>query len=178
MTTSEMTTADTSLWQTPKSRFRLDLDLDAEPIAVQIAGSEPDQLALAAIACVKRGAQIIDINFDEGMLDGEACMTRFLNIVASEPDICKVPIMIDSSKWSVIEAGLKCVQGKCIVNSISLKDGEDEFRRRARLVMRYGAAAVIMAFDEDGQADSYERRVAICQRAWKILVDEEGFPQT
>ena len=103
---------------------------------------------------VEAGAQIIDVNMDEGMLDGEAAMTRFLNLVAAEPDICRVPIMIDSSKWSVIEAGLKCVQGKAIVNSISLKEGEDAFRHHANLIRRYGAAAVVMAFDEKGQADT------------------------
>ena len=123
---------------------------------------------------VEKGAHIIDVNFDEGMLDGEACMTRFLNLIASEPDICRVPIMIDSSKWSVIEAGLKCVQGKCIVNSISLKGGEDEFRKQAKLLMRYGAAVVVMAFDEKGQADSQEGKVEIAKRSYRILVDEVG----
>ena len=123
---------------------------------------------------VEKGAHVIDVNFDEGMLDGEACMTRFLNLIASEPDICRVPIMIDSSKWSVIEAGLKCVQGKSIVNSISLKGGEDEFRHQARLVMRYGAAVVVMAFDEKGQADSQEGKVAIAKRSYDILVNEVG----
>ena len=123
---------------------------------------------------VEKGAHIIDVNFDEGMLDGEACMTRFLNLIASEPDICRVPIMIDSSKWSVIEAGLKCVQGKCIVNSISLKGGEDEFRKQAKLLMRYGAAVVVMAFDEKGQADSQEGKVEIAKRSYRILVNEVG----
>ncbi|MEM7183450.1 MAG: vitamin B12 dependent-methionine synthase activation domain-containing protein [Spirochaetota bacterium] len=123
---------------------------------------------------VEKGAHIIDVNFDEGMLDGEACMTRFLNLVASEPDICRVPVMIDSSKWSVIEAGLKCVQGKSIVNSISLKGGEDEFRKQAQLCMRYGAAVVVMAFDEKGQADSQEGKVAIAKRSYRILVEEVG----
>ena len=123
---------------------------------------------------VEKGAHVIDVNFDEGMLDGEACMIRFLNLVASEPDISRVPIMIDSSKWSVIEAGLKCVQGKCIVNSISLKGGEDEFRKQARLLMRYGAAVVVMAFDEKGQADSQEGKVAIAKRSYRILVEEVG----
>ncbi len=125
---------------------------------------------------VEKGAQIIDINFDEGMLDGEACMTRFLNLIASEPDICKVPIMIDSSKWSVIEAGLKCVQGKCIVNSISLKGGEDEFRAQAKKIMRYGASTIVMAFDEKGQADTYERKTEICKRAYDILTQKLDFP--
>ncbi|MEO0794830.1 MAG: methionine synthase [Verrucomicrobiota bacterium] len=123
---------------------------------------------------VDKGAHVIDINFDEGMLDGEECMTHFLNLVASEPDISRVPIMIDSSKWSVIEAGLKCVQGKCIVNSISLKGGEDEFREHARKIMRYGAAVIVMAFDETGQADSQEDKVAIAQRSYNILVNEVG----
>jgi 5-methyltetrahydrofolate--homocysteine methyltransferase len=127
-----------------------------------------------ALSQVEKGAQIIDINFDEGMLDGEACMTRFLNLVASEPDICKVPIMIDSSKWSIIEAGLKCVQGKCIVNSISLKVGEDEFRAQAKKVMRYGAAAIVMAFDEKGQAATKDDKIAIAERSYKILTEEVG----
>jgi 5-methyltetrahydrofolate--homocysteine methyltransferase len=125
---------------------------------------------------VEGGAQIIDVNMDEGMLDSEAVMVKFLNLIASEPDIAKVPIMIDSSKWSVIEAGLKCVQGKSIVNSISLKEGEEKFKEYARKVMQYGAATVVMAFDEQGQADSYERRIQICERAYRILVDEVGFP--
>ncbi|MGJ8637807.1 MAG: methionine synthase [Opitutaceae bacterium] len=123
---------------------------------------------------VEKGAQVIDINFDEGMLDGEACMTRFLNLVASEPDICKVPIMIDSSKWSVIEAGLKCVQGKCIVNSISLKGGEDEFRAQAKKVMRYGASVIVMAFDEKGQAATRDEKIRIAERSFKILTEEVG----
>lgn len=123
---------------------------------------------------VEKGAQIIDVNFDEGLLDGEACMTRFLNLVASEPDICKVPIMIDSSKWSVIEAGLKCVQGKCIVNSISLKGGEEEFCELARKIMRYGASVVVMAFDEKGQAATKEDKIAIAERSYKILTETVG----
>jgi len=127
-----------------------------------------------ALSQVEKGAQIIDINFDEGMLDGEACMERFLNLVASEPDICKVPIMIDSSKWSVIEAGLKCVQGKCIVNSISLKGGEDEFRAQAKKIMRYGASVIVMAFDEKGQAATKDDKVAIAERSFKILTEEVG----
>jgi 5-methyltetrahydrofolate--homocysteine methyltransferase len=125
---------------------------------------------------VANGAQIIDVNMDEGLLDSEAAMVTFLNLVAAEPDIARVPIMIDSSKWSVIEAGLKCVQGKAIVNSISLKEGEGPFREQAEKVRRYGAAVVVMAFDEIGQADSFERRIAICERAYRILVDEVGFP--
>ena len=125
---------------------------------------------------VEGGAQVIDINMDEGMIDSEAVMVKFLNLVASEPDIAKLPIMIDSSKWSVIEAGLKCLQGKGIVNSISLKEGEDKFREYARKILSYGAATVVMAFDEQGQADNYERRIEICKRSYDILVNEIGFP--
>ena len=125
---------------------------------------------------VEAGAQILDVNMDEGMLDGEAAMTRFLNLLAAEPDISRVPIMVDSSKWTVIEAGLKCVQGKAIVNSISLKEGEEEFLHRARLVRRYGAAVVVMAFDEDGQAETAERKFAICERSYRLLIDRIGFP--
>ncbi|MBK6852915.1 MAG: methionine synthase [Burkholderiales bacterium] len=124
---------------------------------------------------VENGAQVIDINMDEAMLDSQAAMVRFLHLIAGEPEIAKVPIMIDSSKWSVIEAGLKCMQGKGIVNSISLKEGEAEFKRQAKLVKRYGAAAVVMAFDEQGQADTYQRKTEICARAYRILVDEVGF---
>ena len=125
---------------------------------------------------VEGGAQVIDVNMDEGMLDSEAAMTKFLNLIASEPDISKLPIMVDSSKWSVIENGLKCLQGKGIVNSISLKEGEDKFRESARKIMNYGAAVVVMAFDEKGQADSFERRKEICKRSYDILVTEIGFP--
>ncbi|NRT16123.1 5-methyltetrahydrofolate--homocysteine methyltransferase [Flavobacterium sp. 28A] len=125
---------------------------------------------------VEGGAQIIDINMDEGMLDGEYAMTKFLNLIAAEPDISRVPIMIDSSKWDIIEAGLKVVQGKSVVNSISLKEGEEAFIHHAKLIKRYGAAAIIMAFDETGQADNYDRRVEICQRSYDILVDKVGFP--
>jgi 5-methyltetrahydrofolate--homocysteine methyltransferase len=125
---------------------------------------------------VENGAQMIDVNMDEGMLDSEAAIIRFLNLVAAEPDIARVPLVIDSSKWSVIEEGLKCVQGKAVVNSISLKEGEDKFREHARLIRRYGAAVIVMAFDEKGQADSFERRIEICERAYRILVDEIGFP--
>ncbi|HZJ03952.1 MAG TPA: methionine synthase [Nocardioidaceae bacterium] len=125
---------------------------------------------------VESGAQVIDINMDEGMIDGVAAMDRFTKLIAGEPDICRVPVMVDSSKWEVIEAGLRCVQGKPIVNSISMKEGEDPFREHARLCRKYGAAAVVMAFDEDGQADNLERRKEICARAYKILVDEVGFP--
>ena len=125
---------------------------------------------------VENGAQVIDINMDEGMLDAKSAMVRFLNLIASEPDIARVPIMVDSSKWEVIEAGLKCAQGKCIVNSISMKEGVEKFKHEATLAMRYGAAAVVMAFDETGQADTYARKIEICQRAYRILVDEVGFP--
>src|SRR5512136_356951 len=125
---------------------------------------------------VANGAQIIDVNMDEAMLDSKAAMVRFLNLIATEPDIARVPVMIDSSKWEVIEAGLKCVQGKGIVNSISLKEGEAEFLRQARLVRRYGAAVVVMCFDEKGQADTLERKIGICRRAYDILVRRVGFP--
>ena len=125
---------------------------------------------------VEAGAQVIDVNMDEGLLDSKQAMTTFLNLIATEPDIARVPVMIDSSKWEVIEAGLKCVQGKAIVNSISLKEGEDSFRQQAQACLAYGAAVVVMAFDEDGQADTRERKVEICERAYNILVDELGFP--
>ena len=125
---------------------------------------------------VEGGAQIIDINMDEGMLDGEYAMTKFLNLIAAEPDISRVPIMIDSSKWDIIEAGLKVVQGKCVVNSISLKEGEEAFIHHAKLIKRYGAAVIVMAFDEVGQADNYERRIEICQRSYDILVNKVNFP--
>ncbi|MFN3841724.1 MAG: methionine synthase [Rehaibacterium terrae] len=124
---------------------------------------------------VENGAQVLDVNMDEGMLDSEAAMTRFLHLIAAEPDIARIPVMIDSSSFRVIEAGLKCLQGKGIVNSISLKEGEDEFLRQARRVLRYGAAVVVMAFDEQGQADTLARKVAICTRAYRLLVDEAGF---
>lgn len=129
-----------------------------------------------ALDQVRGGAQVIDVNMDEGMLDSKAAMVRFLNLMASEPEISRVPVMIDSSKWEVIEAGLKCLQGKGIVNSISLKGGEEEFIRQAKLVKRYGAAVVVMAFDEQGQADTYERRISICKRAYDILVNQVKFP--
>ncbi len=125
---------------------------------------------------VENGAHILDVNFDEALLDAEAAMTRFLNLLMAEPDIARVPIMIDSSKWSVIEAGLKALQGKCIVNSISLKDGEAVFKQRAEIIKRFGAAVVVMAFDERGQADTFERKIEVCQRAYNILVNEVGFP--
>jgi 5-methyltetrahydrofolate--homocysteine methyltransferase len=139
------------------------------------AGNFEEALSVARNQ-VEGGAQVIDVNMDEGMLDSEAAMVTFLNLIASEPDIAKLPIMIDSSKWSVIEAGLKCVQGKAIVNSISLKEGEEKFKEYATKVKRYGAAVVVMAFDEQGQADSYERRIEICQRAYNILTRELNFP--
>ena len=135
-----------------------------------------DEALTVARQQVENGAQIIDINMDEAMLDSQASMTRFLNLIASEPDISRVPVMIDSSKWSVIEAGLKCVQGKPVVNSISMKEGEEPFLRQAKLCRRYGAAVVVMAFDEKGQADTLERRKTICARAYKLLVEEVGFP--
>ena len=125
---------------------------------------------------VENGANIIDINVDEALIDGEATMAKFLNLIAAEPDITKVPVMIDSSKWTVLEVGLQCLQGKGIVNSISLKDGEEEFLRRARLLRRYGAAAVVMAFDEQGQAASRDEKVRICTRAYKLLTEKIGFP--
>ncbi|MDZ4361476.1 MAG: dihydropteroate synthase, partial [Variovorax sp.] len=132
-----------------------------------LEGRFEDALAVARQQ-VENGAQIIDVNMDEAMLDSKAAMVRFLNLIAGEPDIARVPVMVDSSKWEVIEAGLRCVQGKGIVNSISMKEGVDEFKRQARLVKRYGAAAVVMAFDEKGQADTYERKVEICERAYRI----------
>ncbi|MDP1682195.1 MAG: methionine synthase, partial [Burkholderiales bacterium] len=141
-----------------------------------ILNEEYDQALAVARTQVEAGAQIIDINMDEAMLDSEAAMVKFLNLIASEPDISKVPVMIDSSKWSVIEAGLKCIQGKGIVNSISMKEGEAEFIERAKLCRRYGAAAVVMAFDETGQADTYQRKIDICARSYKLLTEQVGFP--
>src|SRR3954469_1176015 len=125
---------------------------------------------------VQGGANLLDVNMDEGMIDSEAAMVRFLNLIGSEPEIARIPLMIDSSKWSVIEAGLKCVQGKSVVNSISLKNGEEEFLHHARMVRRYGAAVIVMAFDEQGQADTLQRRIAICQRAYDLLTQSVGFP--
>jgi len=125
---------------------------------------------------VQGGANILDVNMDEGMIDSEAAMTHFLNLIASEPEIARIPIMIDSSKWSVIEAGLKCVQGKAVVNSISLKNGEEEFLRQARIIRRYGAAVIVMAFDEQGQADNFQRKIDICARVYKLLAERAGFP--
>lgn len=141
-----------------------------------ILGGDYEAALAVALQQVEGGAQIIDVNMDEGMLDSEAAMTKFLNLIASEPDIAKLPIMVDSSKWSVIENGLKCMQGKGIVNSISLKEGEDKFRESAQKIMQYGAAVVVMAFDEQGQADNFERRTEICKRSYDILVNEIGFP--
>jgi 5-methyltetrahydrofolate--homocysteine methyltransferase len=141
-----------------------------------IKDGDYDTALSVAAQQVDNGAQVIDVNMDEGMIDGVAAMDRFLKLIAGEPDICRVPVMVDSSKWEVIEAGLKCLQGKPIVNSISLKEGEEQFIQHAKLCRRYGAAAVVMAFDEDGQADSLERRTAICQRAYRILTEQVGFP--
>ncbi|MEN7342632.1 MAG: methionine synthase, partial [Pseudomonadota bacterium] len=149
---------------TGSARFRKLIEADDYAQAVEVARQQ-----------VENGAQIIDVNMDEGMLDAEYAMRTFLNLLAAEPDIARVPIMIDSSKWSVIEAGLKCVQGKPIVNSISLKEGEAEFIQHARTIRAYGAAVIVMAFDEQGQADTTDRKVAICERAYRILVDQVGF---
>ena len=135
-----------------------------------------DEAVVVARQQVENGAQVIDVNMDEGLLDSEAAMVEFLHLIAAEPDIARIPVMVDSSKWTVIEAGLKCLQGKGIVNSISMKEGEAEFLRQARLVRRYGAAVVVMAFDEAGQADTVQRKVDICSRAYKLLTDEIGFP--
>ncbi|HCQ35019.1 MAG TPA: methionine synthase, partial [Alcanivorax sp.] len=150
---------------TGSARFRKMIEANDLPAALDVARSQ-----------VENGAQIIDINMDEGMLESKECMVRFLNLVAAEPEISKVPIMIDSSKWEVIEAGLKCIQGKGVVNSISLKEGEKAFLDQARLIRRYGAATVVMAFDEDGQAESRDEKVRICTRAYKLLTEEVGFP--
>jgi 5-methyltetrahydrofolate--homocysteine methyltransferase len=150
---------------TGSAKFRRLIEADDYSAALDVARAQ-----------VTSGAQIIDINMDEGMLDSQAAMVRFLNLIASEPDIARVPVMIDSSKWSVIEAGLKCLQGKGIVNSISLKEGEASFLSQARLVRAYGAAVVVMAFDEKGQADTVERKVSICERCYKLLTEQVGFP--
>jgi 5-methyltetrahydrofolate--homocysteine methyltransferase len=147
----------------------------SKAFARMILNGEFEQALSVARQQVENGAQIIDINMDEAMLDSKAAMVRFLNLIAGEPEIARVPIMVDSSKWEVIEAGLKCIQGKGIVNSISLKEGVEAFKHQAKLVKRYGAAAVVMAFDEKGQADTYERKVQICERAYRMLVDEVGF---
>ena len=148
----------------------------SKAFARMILNGEFEKALAVARQQVENGAQIIDINMDEAMLDSQAAMVRFLQLIASEPDISRVPIMVDSSKWSVIEAGLRCVQGKAIVNSISMKEGVDAFKQQARLVRRYGAAAVVMAFDEKGQADTYQRKIEICARAYGILVNELDFP--
>nr|WP_229261154.1 methionine synthase [Duganella levis] len=148
----------------------------SKAFARMILNEQYDEALSVARQQVENGAQVIDINMDEAMLDSQAAMTRFLNLIASEPDISRVPIMIDSSKWSVIEAGLKCVQGKSIVNSISMKEGEEEFIRQAKLCLAYGAAVIVMAFDEKGQADTFERKIEICERAYRLLVDNVGFP--
>lgn len=148
----------------------------SKAFARMILAGQFEQALAVARQQVENGAQVIDINMDEAMLDSKAAMVRFLNLIASEPDIARVPIMVDSSKWEVIEAGLRCIQGKGIVNSISMKEGVEEFKRQARLIKRYGAAAVVMAFDEKGQADTYQRKVEICERAYRILVDEIDFP--
>jgi 5-methyltetrahydrofolate--homocysteine methyltransferase len=150
---------------TGSAKFRKLIEADDYNSALDVARAQ-----------VSNGAQIIDINMDEGMLDSEAAMVRFLNLIASEPDIARVPVMIDSSKWTVIEAGLKCMQGKGIVNSISMKEGEQQFLERARQVRAYGAAVVVMAFDEQGQADTVERKVSICERSYKLLTEQIGFP--
>jgi 5-methyltetrahydrofolate--homocysteine methyltransferase len=135
-----------------------------------------DEAVAVARQQVESGAQILDVNMDEGLLDSEAAMVKFLRLIAAEPDIARIPVMVDSSKWTVIEAGLKCLQGKGVVNSISLKEGEEKFLDEARKILRYGAATVVMAFDEDGQADSVERRIAICERSYKLLTEKVGFP--
>jgi 5-methyltetrahydrofolate--homocysteine methyltransferase len=164
---------------TPESNFvnvgeRTNVTGSAKFLRLIKEGNFDEALAVAREQ-VEGGAQIIDVNMDEGMLDGVEAMTRFLNLVAAEPDIARVPVMIDSSKWPIIEAGLKVVQGKCVVNSISLKAGEEEFIHQAKLIKRYGAAVIVMAFDEQGQADTYQRRIEICERAYRILVDKVGF---
>jgi 5-methyltetrahydrofolate--homocysteine methyltransferase len=148
----------------------------SKAFARMILNEQYDEALSVARQQVENGAQIIDINMDEAMLDSVAAMSRFLNLIASEPDIARVPIMIDSSKWSVIEAGLKCVQGKSVVNSISMKEGEEEFLRQATLCRRYGAAVIVMAFDETGQADTFQRKIEICARAYKLLTEKVGFP--
>jgi len=148
----------------------------SKAFARMILNGQFEEALAVARQQVENGAQVIDINMDEAMLDSKASMVRFLQLIASEPDIARVPIMVDSSKWEVIEAGLRCIQGKGIVNSISMKEGLDQFKQQARLVKRYGAAAVVMAFDEKGQADTYERKIEICERAYRLLVDELDFP--
>ena len=164
---------DTSLFVNVGERTNV---TGSKAFARMILNEQFDEALSVARQQVENGAQVIDINMDEAMLDSQAAMTRFLNLIASEPDISRVPIMIDSSKWSVIEAGLKCVQGKAIVNSISMKEGEEEFLRQAALCRRYGAAVIVMAFDEKGQADTFERKIEICKRAYDTLVQKVGFP--
>src|SRR4029078_4567841 len=151
---------------TGSGKFRKLIEANDYPAALAVARSQ-----------VENGAQILDVNMDEGLLDSEKAMQTFLNLIAPEPDISRVPLMIDSSKWSVIEAGLKCVQGKAIVNSISLKEGEGPFLEHARKVRRYGAAVVVMAFDEQGQAESATRKFDICKRAYDLLTEHVGFPR-
>ena len=150
---------------TGSARFRKLIEANDYPAALEVARQQ-----------VELGANMLDVNMDEGMLDSEAAMVTFLNLIAAEPDISRVPIMIDSSKWTVIEAGLKCVQGKAVVNSISMKEGEGPFLEHARKVRRYGAAVVVMAFDEQGQAETATRKFEICQRAYKLLTEQAGFP--
>ena len=135
-----------------------------------------DEALEVALDQVRGGAQILDVNMDDGMLDGKAAMIKFLHLIGSEPEIARIPIMVDSSKWEIIEAGLKCIQGKGVVNSISLKEGPESFLNQARKIKQYGAATVVMAFDEFGQADTYERRILICERAYWLLVNEVKFP--
>ncbi|MGB0618889.1 MAG: methionine synthase [Myxococcota bacterium] len=150
---------------TGSAKFRKLIEADDYDTALEVALDQ-----------VRGGANLLDVNMDEGMLDSEAAMTRFLNLIASEPEVAKIPIMIDSSKWSVLEAGLRCVQGKAVVNSISLKEGEADFLEKAKLIRRYGAGVVVMAFDEEGQADTTERKIEICERSYEILVEQAGFP--
>ena len=141
-----------------------------------IEANDYEKAVEVALDQVLGGAQILDVNMDEGMIDGAKAMTKFLNLIAAEPDIARIPVMIDSSKWEIIEAGLKVVQGKSVVNSISLKEGEDNFITQANIIRSYGAAVIVMAFDEDGQADNFERRIQICERSYRILVDRVNFP--
>src|SRR5213595_4170983 len=141
-----------------------------------ILGGDFDGALVVARQQVQGGANLLDVNMDEGMIDSEATMTRFLNLIGSEPEIARIPLVIDSSKWSVIEAGLKCVQGKAVVNSISLKNGEEEFLHHAQLIRRYGAATIVMAFDEKGQADNFQRKIEICERAYNLLTQRAEFP--
>jgi 5-methyltetrahydrofolate--homocysteine methyltransferase len=150
---------------TGSARFRKLIEANDYAAALEVARQQ-----------VESGANMLDVNMDEGMLDSEAAMQTFLNLIAAEPDISRVPIMIDSSKWSVIEAGLKCVQGKSVVNSISMKEGEEPFLEHARKILRYGAAVVVMAFDETGQAETAERKFEVCKRAYELLTEKVGFP--